>query len=110
MWKQKIDRLNKRYKLFTDEFAEEELNAPRRAINENEDTLIIQRAYEWIEEVDYYLTARIWRNWCSRRNTAKGEQLREISLLDGRIWKHGCARDSNLRNKKEYGNNTVIRA
>ena len=54
----RIERLSKRYNLFTDEFTEEELNALRRAVNENKDTLITQRAYEWIQEVDYYLTAR----------------------------------------------------
>ena len=54
----RIDRLNKRYILFTDEFTKEELNTLRRAINENKTTILTQRAYEWIEEVDYYLTAR----------------------------------------------------
>lgn len=78
----KIDRLNKRYKLFTDEFTEEELNALRRAVNENEDTLIIQRAYEWIEEVDFYLTARYEETDTQEEIQQKGEQLREISFLD----------------------------
>ena len=72
----RIERLNKRYKLFTDEFTEEELNALRRAVNENEDTLIIQRAYEWIQEVDYYLTAR------KEAIKQKGEKLKGFSFLE----------------------------
>ena len=89
----RIERLNKRYNLFTDEFTEE-LNALRRAVNENEDTLIIQRAYEWIQEVDCYLTARK-EAIKQKREKPKGlsfleedsmqqkrEQLREISFLD----------------------------
>lgn len=90
----RIDRLSKRYKLFTDEFTEEELNALRRAINENKDTLIIQRAYEWIQEVDFYLTARKEaikqkgekpKGFSSLEEDSmqqKREQLREISFLD----------------------------
>lgn len=90
----KIDRLNKRYNLFADEFTEEELNALRVAINENKDTLITQRAYEWIQEVDYYLTARKEAIQQKGEKTKgfnsleeesiqqKGEQLREISFLD----------------------------
>ena len=72
----RIDRLSKRYKLFTDEFTEEELNALRRAVNENEDTLIIQRAYEWIEEVDFYLTAR------KEAIKQKGEKTKRFSFLE----------------------------
>lgn len=75
-------------------FTEEELNALRRAVNENEDTLIIQRAYEWIQEVDYYLTARkeaIKQKGEKPKGFSflekdsiqqKREQLREISFLD----------------------------
>ena len=78
----KIDRLNKRYKLFTDEFTTEELDTLRRAINENKVTLITQRAYEWIEEVDFYLTARYEETDTQEEIQQKGEQLREISFLD----------------------------
>lgn len=78
----RIDRLSKRYKLFTNEFTTEELNALRRAVNENEDTLITQRAYQWIEEVDYYLTARYEETDTQEEIQQKGEQLREISFLD----------------------------
>ena len=90
----RIERLKQRYKLFTDEFTEEELNTLRRAVNENEDTLIIQRAYEWIQEVDYYLTARK-EAIKQKREKLKGfsfleedpiqqkrEQLREINSLE----------------------------
>ena len=92
--KTRIDRLSKRYNLFTDEFTEEELNTLRRAINENKDTLITQRAYEWIQEVDFYLTARkeaIKQKGEKPKGFSfleedsiqqKGEQLREISFLD----------------------------
>ena len=72
----RIDRLSKRYKPFTDEFTEEELNALRRAVNENKDTLITQRAYEWIQEVDYYLTAR------KEAIKQKGEKLKGFSSLE----------------------------
>ena len=78
----RIDRLSKRYKLFTNEFTTEELNTLRRAVNENEDTLITQRAYQWIEEVDYYLTARYEETDTQEEIQQKGEQLREISFLD----------------------------
>lgn len=90
----RIDRLSKRYNLFIDEFTEEELNTLRRAVNENEDTLIIQRAYEWIQEVDYYLTARKEAIKQKREKPKgfsflekdsmkqKGEQLRKISSLE----------------------------
>lgn len=79
----RIDRLSKRYNLFTDEFTEEELNALRRAINENKDTLITQRAYEWIQEVDYFLTARYEEETDTQEEIQeKREQLREISSLD----------------------------
>ena len=72
----RIERLKQRYKLFTDEFTEEELNALRRAVNENEDTLIIQRAYEWIQEVDYYLTAR------KEAIQQKGEKTKGFNSLE----------------------------
>lgn len=72
----RIERLKQRYKLFTDEFTEEELNSLRRAINENNDTLITQRAYEWIQEVDYYLTAR------KEAIKQKGEKLKGFSFLE----------------------------
>ena len=90
----RIDRLNKRYNLFTDEFTEEELNTLRRAINENKTTILTQRAYEWIQEVDYYLTARkeaIKQKGEKPKGFSflekdsmqqKREQLREISFLD----------------------------
>ncbi|MGY3708828.1 hypothetical protein ACWOA5_07065 [Granulicatella adiacens] len=78
----RIERLKQRYKLFTDEFTTEELNTLRSAVNENEDTLITQRAYEWIEEVDYYLTARYEETDTQEEIQQKGEQLREISFLD----------------------------
>ncbi len=79
----RIDRLSKRYNLFTDEFTEEELNALRRAINENKDTLITQRAYEWIQEVDYFLTARYEDGIVTEEEQAqRKEQIEEIECLE----------------------------
>lgn len=79
----KIDRLNKRYNLFTDEFTTEELNTLRRAINQNKATLITHRAYEWIQEVDYYLTARYEDGIVAEEEQAqKMEQIKEIECLD----------------------------
>ena len=61
----------------------EELNTLKGAINENKDTLITQRAYEWIQEVDYYLTARYEEETDTQEEIQqKGEQLREISFLN----------------------------
>lgn len=42
----------------------------------NKDTLITQRAYEWIQEVDYYLTAR------KEAIKQKGEKLKGFSFLE----------------------------
>lgn len=72
----RIERLKQRYKLFTDEFTEEELNSLRRAINQNKATLITHRANEWIQEVDYYLTAR------KEAIKQKGEKLKRFSFLE----------------------------
>lgn len=55
----------------------------KRAINENRATIITQRVYEWIQEVDYYLTARYEDKTYSKKTIQqKREQLREISSLD----------------------------
>lgn len=40
------------------EFTTEELNTLKRAINANESHSIIDRAIEWINEVEFYLTSR----------------------------------------------------
>ena len=79
----RIERLKQRYKLFTDEFTMEELNTLRRAINQNKATLITHRAYEWIQEVDYYLTARYGDGIVTEEEQAqKIEQIKEIECLD----------------------------
>lgn len=79
----RIERLKHRYKLFTDEFTTEELNTLRRAINQNKATLITHRAYEWIQEVDYYLTARYEDGIVTEEEQAqKIEQIKEIECLD----------------------------
>ena len=44
--------------MFADEFTTEELNTLKRAINANESHLIIDRAIEWLKEVEFYLTTR----------------------------------------------------
>ena len=75
----RIDRLNKRYKLFTDEFTEEELNALRRAVNENEDTLITARK-EAIKQKGEKPKGFSFLEKDTIQQ--KGEQLREISSLD----------------------------
>lgn len=56
--KNKIKRYRERFRLFADEFTTEELNTLKRAINANESNLIIDRAIEWINEVEFYLTSR----------------------------------------------------
>lgn len=56
--KNKIKRYRERLRLFADEFTTEELNTLKRAINANESHSIIDRAIEWINEVEFYLTSR----------------------------------------------------
>ena len=56
--KNQIKRYRERFRLFADEFTTEELNTLRRAINANESHSIIDRAIEWINEVEFYLTSR----------------------------------------------------
>jgi hypothetical protein len=56
--KNQIKRYRERFRLFADEFTTEELNTLKRAINANESHSIIDRAIEWINEVEFYLTSR----------------------------------------------------
>ena len=56
--KNQIKRYRERIRLFADEFTTEELNTLKRAINANESHSIIDRAIEWINEVEFYLTSR----------------------------------------------------
>ena len=56
--KNRIKRYRERFRLFADEFTTEELNTLKRAINANESHSIIDRAIEWINEVEFYLTTR----------------------------------------------------
>ena len=56
--KNRIKRYRERFRLFADEFTTEELNTLKRAINANESHSIIDRAIEWINEVEFYLTSR----------------------------------------------------
>lgn len=56
--KNQIKRYRERFRLFADEFTTEELNTLKRAINANKSHSIIDRAIEWINEVEFYLTTR----------------------------------------------------
>lgn len=53
-----IKRYRERFRLFADEFTTEELNTLKRAINANESHSILDRAIEWINEVEFYLMSR----------------------------------------------------
>lgn len=77
--KNQIKRYRERFRLFADEFTTGELNTLKRVINANESHLIIDRAIEWINEVEFYLTSRAetmdeqWMNndepWVNREET-----------------------------------------
>lgn len=56
--KNQIKRYRERFRLFADEFTTDELNTLKRAINANESHSIIDKAIEWINEVEFYLTTR----------------------------------------------------
>ena len=56
--KNQIKRYRERFGLFADEFTTEELNTLKRAINANKSHSIIERAIEWINEVEFYLASR----------------------------------------------------
>lgn len=56
--KNQIKRYRERFRLFADEFTTEELNTLKRAIYANGSHSIIDRAIEWINEVEFYLTSR----------------------------------------------------
>lgn len=58
MYKKKIERAKKRYKLFADEFTTDEIDKLKQAVNAKIRTLLVNRACEWIEEINYYLKAR----------------------------------------------------
>lgn len=56
--KNQIKRYSERFRLFADEFTTEELNTLKRAINTNKSHSIIERAIEWLNEVEFYITSR----------------------------------------------------
>lgn len=56
--KNKIKRYRERFRLFADEFTTDELNTLKRAINANKNHPIIERAIEWLNEVEFYITSR----------------------------------------------------
>ena len=56
--KNQIKRYRERFRLFADEFTTDELNMLKRAINANKSHPIIERALEWLNEVEFYITSR----------------------------------------------------
>lgn len=56
--KNQIKRYRERFRLFADEFTTDELNTLKRAINANMSHPIIERAIEWLNEVEFYITSR----------------------------------------------------
>ena len=81
--KKRIERYMRRYELFAEEFTKSELEELRTSVKSKNSTNLTKRAYEWIQEVDYYLTARyddeIYLNMTGEE---KIQQLREMQELD----------------------------
>ena len=81
--KKRIERYMRRYGLFAEEFTKSELEELRTSVKSKNSTNLTKRAYEWIQEVDYYLTARyddeIYLNMTGEE---KIQQLREMQELD----------------------------
>ena len=81
--KKRIERYMRRYGLFVEEFTKSELEELRTSVKSKNSTNLTKRAYEWIQEVDYYLTARyddeIYLNMTGEERI---QQLREMQELD----------------------------
>lgn len=81
--KKRIERYMRRYGLFEEEFTKSELEELRTSVKSKKSTNLTKRAYEWIQEVDYYLTARyddeIYLNMTGEERI---QQLREMQELD----------------------------
>lgn len=81
--KKRIERYMKRYELFEEEFTKSELEELRTSVKSKNSTNLTKKAYEWIQEVDYYLTARyddeIYLNMTGEE---RNQQLREMQELD----------------------------
>lgn len=85
--KKRIERYMRRYELFAEEFTKSELEELRTSVKSKISTNLTQRAYEWIQEVDYYLTARYEDvNYLlmtgEERIQQRIQQLREMQELD----------------------------
>ena len=73
----------RRYELFAEEFTKSELEELRTSVKSKISTNLTQRAYEWIQEVDYYLTARYEDvNYLLMTGEERIQQLREMQELD----------------------------
>lgn len=81
--KKRIERYMRRYRLFEEEFTKRELEELRASVKSNICNNLTKRAYEWIQEVDYYLTARYENGIVTEEEQAqKIEQIKEIECLD----------------------------
>jgi hypothetical protein len=68
--------------LFIDEFTTEELKGLREAINQNKSTLLTQRAYEWIGEIEYYLTAKYKDDYLINNQKELQAEIEETESLE----------------------------
>ena len=81
--KKRIERYMRRYGLFEEEFTKRELDELRASVKSNISNNLTKRAYEWIQEVDYYLTARYDDEiYLSMTGEERIQQLREMQELD----------------------------
>lgn len=81
--KKRIERYMRRYGLFEEEFTKSELEELRTSVKSKKSTNLTKRAYEWIQEVDYYLTARYDDEiYLSMTGEERIQQLREMQELD----------------------------
>lgn len=81
--KKRIERYMRRYGLFEEEFTKSELEELRTSVKSKKSTNLTKRAYEWIQEVDYYLTARYDDEiYLSMTGEERIQQLRELQELD----------------------------
>ena len=81
--KKRIERYMRRYGLFEEEFTKSELEELRTSVKSKKSTNLTKKAYEWIQEVDYYLTARYDDEiYLSMTGEERIQQLREMQELD----------------------------
>lgn len=80
--KRRIQHYTRRYVLFIDEFTTEELKGLREAINQNKSTLLTQRAYEWIGEIEYYLTAKYKDDYLINNQEELKAEIEETESLE----------------------------